>query len=68
MRTDFRAICKAYVLRNIGMLRSMVKSDLPGNIDYSMYTSRADSLEQKIAEKWEKCATSLALAVQRGGL
>lgn len=68
MRTDFRAICKAYVLRNIGMLRSMVKSDLPGNIDYSMYTSRADSLEQKVAEKWEKCATSLALSVMRGGL
>ena len=68
MRTDFRAICKAYVLRNIGMLRAMVKSDLPGNIDYSMYTSRADSLEQKVAEKWEKCATSLALSVMRGGL
>lgn len=68
MRTDFRNICKAYVLRNIGMLRGMVKSDLPGNIDYSMYTTRADSLESKVVEKWEKSATSLALSVMRGGL
>ena len=68
MITDFRNICKAYVLRNIGMLRAMVKSDLPGNIDYSMYTSRADSLEQKVSEKWEKSATTMNLAIMRGGL
>lgn len=67
-RKDFRDICKAYVLRNLGMLRAMVKSDLPGNIDYSMFTSRADSLEQKVVDKWEKSATSLALAIMRGGL
>ncbi len=68
MWKDFRNICKAYVLRNLGMLRSLVKSDLPGAIDYSMYTSRADTLEQKVEEKWERSATSLALSVMRGGL
>lgn len=68
MRKDFRDICKAFVLRNLGTLRSMVKSDLPGNIDYSIFTSRADSLEQKVSEKWEKNATSMQLAIARGGL
>lgn len=68
MLTDFRNLCKANIMRNLGMLRSMVKSDLDGNIDYTMYTTRADNLEQKVTDKWEKSATNLALAVMRGGL
>lgn len=68
MLTDFRNLCKANIMRNLGMLRSMVKSDLPGNIDYTLYTNRADSLEQKVIDKWEKSPTNLQLAIMRGGL
>lgn len=68
IRTDFRKLCKAHVLRNLGMLRALVKVDVPGTIDFSMYTSRADTLENEIREKWEKQATSLSLSVMRGGL
>jgi hypothetical protein len=50
------------------MLRALVKSDVPGAIDFSLYNSRADSLEQKVIEKWEKQASNLALAIMRGGM
>lgn len=66
IRTDFRNLGKANILRNLGMLRSLVKTDLPGQIDFSIYNSRADSLEQKVTEKWEKQASQLALSVLRG--
>ncbi len=68
IRTDFRNLGKAAILRNLGMLRSLVKSDVPGAIDFSLYNSRADALETKVIEKWEKQASNLALSVLRGGL
>ncbi len=68
IRTDFRNLGKAAILRNLGMLRALVKSDVPGAIDFSLYNSRADTLEQKVIEKWEKQASNLALSVMRGGL
>ena len=68
VRTDFRNLGKAAILRNLGMLRALVKSDVPGQIDFSLYNSRADSLESKVIEKWEKQASNLALAIMRGGL
>jgi hypothetical protein len=55
-------------MRNLGMLRAMVKSDLPGNIDFSLYNTRADSLEQKVIDKWEKSATNYSFSAMRGGL
>lgn len=68
IRTDFRNLGKAAILRNLGMLRSLVKSDVPGAIDFSLYNTRADALETKVIEKWEKQASNLALSVMRGGL
>lgn len=68
IRTDFRNLGKAAILRNLGMLRALVKSDVPGAIDFSLYNSRADALETKVIEKWEKQASNLALSVMRGGL
>lgn len=68
IRTDFRNLGKAAILRNLGMLRSLVKSDVPGAIDFSLYNTRADALESKVIEKWEKQASNLALSVMRGGL
>lgn len=65
---DVRNLAKAYIMRNLGMLRGMIKSDLTGQIDFSSFNSRADTLEQKVMEKWEKQPTMLNLAVMRGGL
>jgi hypothetical protein len=65
---DVRNLAKAYIMRNLGMLRAMVKSDLPGNIDFSLYNTRADSLEQKVIDKWEKSATNYSFSAMRGGL
>lgn len=68
LRTDFRNLAKAYIMRNLGMLRGLVKTDVPGAIDFSTANARADSLEQKVLDKWEKSATNLRFAVTRGGL
>ena len=68
IRTDFRNLGKANILRNLGMLRALCKSDVPGAIDFSLYNSRADTLEQKVIDKWEKQASNLSLAIMRGGL
>jgi hypothetical protein len=42
------------VLRALGMLRSQSRSDLPGSIDYDLFMSRADEIEDKIIDKWEE--------------
>lgn len=66
--SDVRDLCKAYILRNLGMLNALVKSDLPGAIDFSLYNSRADTIETKIVEKWNEAKTNFSYALMRGGL
>lgn len=68
MLPTVRAHVKANILRNLGMLRSMIKSDLPGNIDFSVYQSRADSLDEQSIRKWEASSTNQRFAIMRGGL
>jgi len=51
---DVRDLCSAKVLRALGMLRSQSRSDLPGSIDYDLFMSRADEIEDKIIDKWEE--------------
>lgn len=68
MLPQVRKLCTAYALRNIGMLRMLVKSSDNAPIDYSAYTSRADSLEKEVLDVWSKSATNLMYALHRGGL
>lgn len=64
-----RSLCKAYIMRNLGSLRSMVKSDIPGQIDYSYYQSRADKLESEVKDELKKQPYMLGLGgMARGGL
>lgn len=58
---DVRELCAAKVLRAIGMLRSQSRSDLPGSIDYDMFISRADDIEDKIIDKWEEWTKIVAV-------
>jgi hypothetical protein len=51
---DVRELAAAKVLRAVGQLRSQVKSDIPGTIDYDAFVSRASDLEDKIIGKWEE--------------
>lgn len=68
MLGQVRMHTKANILRNLGMLRGMIKSDLPGNIDFSVYNSRADALDEQSIRKWEASATNQKFAIMRGGL
>lgn len=68
MKDDVRKLCTAYVLRNLGMLRSQVKSDIPSNLDFSLFNTRADTIEDKITKKWESAMQNLSKSIMRGGL
>jgi hypothetical protein len=62
-----RQLCTAKILRNLGMLRSLVKSDTPGTIDFSTWLQRADTLEDKIFSYWNSTTENLAFTPGRGG-
>lgn len=68
MLPQVRKLCTAYALRNIGMLRALIKPNDTNPIDYSLYTSRADALEKEVLDDWVKKPTSLMFALKRGGL
>lgn len=68
MLPQVRMHVKATILRNLGLLRGMIKSDLPGNIDFSAYSSRADALDEKSYAKWEADIKNQRFAIMRGGL
>lgn len=58
---DVRRLACANVLRALGSLRSQVKSDIPGSIDFSSFLSRANELETAILTKWQEHTKSVAI-------
>lgn len=50
---DVVDMAKAYALRYFGMLRSQMDSNVGVTMNGDVFLSRADSLEEKINEKWE---------------
>lgn len=64
---DVRRLCTAFALRNIGMLRALVPNEKVNKIDYSLYNTRADAIEEKIFTKWDTNPMRLRFAIQRGG-
>lgn len=64
---DVRRLCTAFALRNIGMLRALVPNEKVNKIDYSLYNTRADAIEEKIFSKWDVNPMRLRFAIQRGG-
>ncbi len=65
---EVRQLCQSYVLRNLAQLRSLVKSDVDGAIDWNSYTTRADNLYDRVTKRWTTTTENLAHAIQRGGL
>jgi len=63
---DVRRLATAYIMRNLAAIRCQVKSDSPANIDYSLFSQRADAIEDKITEKWDGSSTNLRWTVERG--
>lgn len=50
---EVRKLARANVLRNLGMLRGQVKSDIPGEVAHDKFTARADALENEVLEFWK---------------
>ena len=63
---DVRKACTGNILQNIGLLRSQVKGDVPGNIDYSLFTQRGDKLTEEVMKKWEASSANYMHALTRG--
>lgn len=68
MLPEVRKLCTSYALRNIGMLRSLIKPADNNPIDFNLYLTRADTLEQKVIDNWSKNPNALIFAIRRGGL
>ena len=62
---EVRKLATARVLRALGMLRSQVKADIPGQVDYSGFISRAKELEDSVFEFWNNIPRT---AMVRGGI
>lgn len=62
---EVRKLSTAYILRGLGMLRQQVNTDIPGQVDYSNFVSRADALEQEVIEFWKSIPRT---AMVRGGI
>lgn len=61
---EVRKLATARVLRALGMLRSQVKADIPGQVDYSGFITRAKELEDSVFEFWSNIPRT---AMIRGG-
>ena len=68
MLPEVRKLCTAFALRNLAALRSLIKPQDNSPIDFSSMSSRADSLEQKVLDRWSKDPTAMSFAIMRGGL
>lgn len=51
---EARRLATAYVLRNLGMLRSQGKADIPGTADYSTWASRGDEIYKEVISEWQE--------------
>jgi hypothetical protein len=65
---DVRKACTGNILQNIGMLRSQIKADVPGNIDYSLFTQRGEKLTEEVMKKWAESSANYMHALSRGGM
>jgi len=63
---EARDYATAKILQGLGMLRGLVKTDIAGAIDYSLYTNRAEKLKTDVMDFWKKSPTSIAV-ISRGG-
>lgn len=64
---DVRRLCTAFALRNVGMLRALVPNEKVNKIDYSLYNTRADAIEEKVTTQWDQNPMRLRFAIMRGG-
>ena len=65
---NVRKLCTAYALRNIGTIRSLLKTNENIPFDSERMISRADELEKEVLELWKENTLPFALAMNRGGL
>ena len=60
---EVRDLCKAYVLRAFALLRMQAKTDMPGNLDYQGFLTRAEKLEERTIELWQASSKPAVIRV-----
>lgn len=56
-----RKLATARVMRSLSALRTLVKSDTPGAIDFSGYAARAETLENEVKEHYKNRPKAICL-------
>ena len=67
LETIARPMVKSAVLNNFGMLRSLVKQDIAGQLDPSVLLTQRDKLEDKLKPILDSIGLVGQLALNRGG-
>jgi hypothetical protein len=62
-----RPLARIEVLRNFGMLRSLVKQDIAGQLDANVLMTRADAIEEKVEKLLNSIGMTHLYAIERGG-
>lgn len=52
-RPELRKLCEAEILHTLGSLRSQVKTDIPGAMDYRDWVTRADTIRKDVQADWK---------------
>jgi hypothetical protein len=62
-----RPIARIEVLRNFGMLRSLIKQDIPGQLDATVLMTQADKIEERVDKILNSIGTVGIYGIERGG-
>jgi hypothetical protein len=62
-----RPMARIEILRNFAMLRSLVKADIPGQLDANVLMQRADAIEQKLEPLLKSVGLTGIYSLERGG-
>lgn len=62
-----RPMARIEILRNVAMLRSLVKSDIPGQLDANVMMQRADAIEEQLKPIINSIGITGIHSIERGG-
>jgi hypothetical protein len=63
-RDNIRKYATAQVMRSLSAIRSLIKPDYAGTIDFSSYVNRASELEKEVTEHWYNHPNNKAILIR----
>ncbi len=66
--TDAISLARGHALMNIGALRELCRTDLPGNLSDQQSVAQGKELINDVYSRWGEASNKLAFGIKRGGL